>query len=97
VLIVPPALDLEQDDVFGNPFERHRSFWTPDDFAARPGADVLVWRRQLLAFVPSGTHRAPLPRTSVREALGQAAKAALAGVLGGARAESLLHARRRHR
>ena len=98
VLIVTPALDLEQDDVFGNPFERHQSFWTPDDFAARPGADVLVWRRQLLAFVPSGTTRAPrLPRTSVREALGQAAKAAVAGVLGTARAESLLHARRRHR
>jgi hypothetical protein len=98
VLIVTPALDLEQDDVFGNPFERHRSFWTPDDFAARPGADVLVWRRQLLAFVPNGPARAPrLPRTSVREALGQAAKAALAGVLGGARAERLLHARRRQR
>lgn len=95
VLIVTPALDLEQDDVFGNPFERHQSFWTPDDFVRWPGADVLVWRRQLIAFVPTGAHRLPLPRTSVREALGQAAKAALAGVLGPVRAESFLHARRR--
>jgi hypothetical protein len=95
VLIVTPALDLPQEDVFGNPFERHRSFWTPDDFRPRPGADVLVWRRQLIAFVPTGARRPPLPRTSVREALGQAAKAALSGVLGPVRAESLLHARRR--
>lgn len=95
VLIVTPALDLEQDDVFGNPFERHQSFWTPDDFVRRPGADVLVWRRQLIAFVPTGARRPPLPRTSVREALGQAAKAALTGVLGPVRAESFLHARRR--
>jgi hypothetical protein len=94
VLIVTPALDLDQDDVFGNPFERHRSFWTPGDFAAYPRADVLVWRRQLLAFVPSGPRRAPLPRTSVREALGQAAKAALARVLGPIRTERLLHGRR---
>jgi hypothetical protein len=32
----------------------------------------------------------------MREALGQVAKAALIGVLGPARAESLLHGRRRH-
>ena len=95
VLIVTPALDLEQGEVFGNPFERHRSFWTPDDFVRRAGADVLVWRRQTIAFLPTGARRPPLPRTSVREALGQAAKAALAGVLGPGRAESLLHARRR--
>jgi hypothetical protein len=95
VLIVTPALDIPQGEVFGNPFERHRSAWTPGDFARRPGADVLVWRRQLLAFLPtSGGRRPPLPRSSVREALGQAAKAALAGVLGPARAETLLHARR---
>jgi hypothetical protein len=94
VLVVTPALDLEQHDVFGNPFERHRSFWTPDDFAGRPGADVLVWRRQLLAFLPTGARRPPLPRTSVREGLGQAARAALASVLGPVRAERLLHARR---
>jgi hypothetical protein len=97
VLVVTPALDLEQDDVFGNPFERHRSFWTPADFAHRPGADVLVWRRQLLAFVPTGGRRPPLPRPSVREALGQAAKAALSGALGSVRAERWLHARRRRR
>jgi len=97
VLVVTPALDLEQGEVFGNPFERHRSFWTPDDFVRRPGADVLVWRRQLLAFVPTGARRVPLPRASVREALGQAAKAALAGVLGPVRAERVLHARRRRR
>jgi hypothetical protein len=82
--------------VFGNPFERHQSFWTARDFAARPGADVLVWRRQLLAFLPTGAARPALPRTSVREALGQAAKAALTGVLGAGRAEALLQARRRH-
>jgi hypothetical protein len=40
VLIVTPALALEQGEVFGNPFERHRSAWTPDDFGGRPGADV---------------------------------------------------------
>ncbi|HEX6026348.1 MAG TPA: class I SAM-dependent methyltransferase [Solirubrobacter sp.] len=97
VLIVTPALDLEQGEVLGNPFERHRSFWTPGDFVRRPGADVLVWRRQLLAFVPTGARRVPLPRASVREALGQAAKAALAGVLGPVRAERVLHARRRRR
>jgi hypothetical protein len=97
VLVVTPALDLEQGEVFGNPFERHRSFWTPDDFVRHPGADVLVWRRQLLAFVPTGARRVPLPRASVREALGQAAKAALAGVLGPVRAERVLHARRRRR
>jgi hypothetical protein len=97
VLIVTPALELEQHDVFGNPFERHRSFWTPDDFARRVGADVLVWRRQLIAFVPTGGRRPPLPRTSVREAFGQVAKAALTGVLGPLRTERLLHARRQHR
>jgi len=95
VLIVTPALDLEQGEVFGNPFERHQSFWPPDDFVRRAGADVLVWRRQTIAFLSTGERRPPLPRTSVREALGQAAKAALAGVLGPGRAESFLHARRR--
>lgn len=97
VLIVTPALELPQDAVFGNPFERHQSAWSPRDFVERPGADVLVWRRQLLVFVPTGDRRPPLPRPSVREALGQAAKAALVSVLGPARAETLLHARGRHR
>lgn len=97
VLIVTPALDLPQGEVFGNPFECHRSAWTPGDFARRPGADVLVWRRQLLAFLPTGPRRPPLPRTSMREALGQAAKAALVAALGPVRAERWLHARRRVR
>ena len=93
VLIVTPAFELEQGEVFGNPFERHRSVWTPDDFGRWPAAEVLVWRRQLIAFVPTGARRPPLPRTSMRDALGQLAKAALAGVLGPLRTESLLHRR----
>ncbi|OGK81400.1 MAG: hypothetical protein A2050_14300 [Candidatus Rokubacteria bacterium GWA2_73_35] len=97
VLLVMPALDFEQGAVFGNAYEIHRSSWAPADFAPYPDADVLTWRRQLLVWLPSDGVRRVLPRPTLREALGLAARACLVRVLGGLRSEAWLdeHWRRR--
>ena len=90
VLIVTPALYFDQEPAFGNAYERHQSFWTAGDFAEYPLADVLVWRRQLVAWLPTDGGRRTLPRPTVREALGLAGRGALARLVGGRRAEAFL-------
>jgi hypothetical protein len=97
VLIVTPALDIEQSPVFGNVHETHRSFWTPADFAGRPHADVVVWRRQLVAWLPTDARPRRLTRPGLRESLGMAFRAALAGTVGEVRAEVVLQSLRGHR
>jgi hypothetical protein len=95
VLIVTPGLDIEQSAVFGNACETHRSVWTPRDFAGRPHADAVVWRRQLVAWLPTDGRPRRLGRPGLRESLGMAFRAALAGTVGAVRAEVLLQSMRR--
>ena len=97
VLIVTPALDIHQGAAFGNLHEIHRSFWTPADFAGIPSADVLVWRRQLIAFLPSDGVRRSLPRPTLREAAGLVLRACLARAVGPVRSEVWLQRVRHQR
>lgn len=87
VLVVTPAFAIAQDAVFGNPWEAHRSVWRVSDFADRPGADVLVTGRQLVAYLPADGHRRRLPRPTLRQAAGTLARACLVRALGPVRAE----------
>jgi hypothetical protein len=87
VLVVTPALEITQAAVFGNPWEVHRSVWRVADFARRPGADVLVSGRQLVAYLPADGCRRRLPRPSLRQAAGALARAWLVRALGPVRAE----------
>ncbi|MFN3476386.1 MAG: hypothetical protein ACK4Z6_02365 [Candidatus Methylomirabilales bacterium] len=95
VLLVTPAIEFEQGPIFGNPYEIHRSVWTPDDFAAWPLADVLVFRRQLLVYLPRDGVRRLLPRPTFREGVGIAARAVLRQVFGEVRSELILDRLRR--
>jgi voltage-gated potassium channel Kch len=97
VLIVTPALDIEQSAVFGNAYETHRSFWAPADFAGRPHADVLVWRHQLVAWLPTDGRRRRLSRPGLRESLGMAVRAALGLAIGEVRAEVVVQSVRQRR
>lgn len=97
VLVVTPAIDFEQGPEFGNPYEVHQSFWTPDDFARYANADVLVWRRCLLAYLSSDGKRR-LPRPTLREAIGIAFRCCVGKLTGEVRGEILfqrLRSRRR--
>ncbi len=95
VLLVTPAIEFEQGPVFGNPYEIHRSAWTPADFAAYPLADVLVFRRQLLVYLPRDGVRRRFPRPTFREGTGIAFRAALRRLLGEVRSELILDRLRR--
>jgi hypothetical protein len=95
VLIVTPAIHFHQGEVFGNLAEVHRSFWTAADLAEYPGADVLVWRRQLIAFLPTGSPSHRLPRPHLREAAGIGVRWITSRLLGETRAEVLLDRWRR--
>jgi SAM-dependent methyltransferase len=95
VLVVTPAVHFHQGEVFGNPHEVHRSFWTAADLAAYPGADVMVWRRQLIAFLPAGSRPVRLPRPHLREAAGIVLRRAAGWLWGETRAEVLLDRWRR--
>lgn len=95
VLVVTPAVHFHQGEVFGDPYEVHRSFWTAADLAAYPGADVMVWRRQLIAFLPAPSRRVRLPRPHLREAAGIVWRRLAGWLWGETRAEVLLDRRRR--
>lgn len=95
VLIVTPASHFPQGETFGNPREAHRSFWTAGDLAAYPCADVLVWRRQIIAFLPTGRPGARLPRPYLREAAGILLRWLAGRVLGETRGEVVLDRWRR--
>ncbi|PYM85822.1 MAG: hypothetical protein DME09_04355 [Candidatus Rokuibacteriota bacterium] len=97
VLIVTPAVHFHQGEVFGNPREAHRSFWTAGDLAGYPAADVLVWRRQLVAFLPTGRSRARLPRLSPRAAAGILLRSLAGRLLGDTRSDVVLDRWRRRR
>jgi hypothetical protein len=95
VLLVTPAIEFSQGPVFGNPYEIHRSAWTPADFAAYPLADVLVFRRQLMVYLPRDGVRRQLPRPTFREGIGIAFRAALRRLLGEVQSELILDRLRR--
>ena len=95
VLLVRPAVHFHQGEVYGSPRQAHRSFWTAGDLAGDPGADLLVWRRQLVAFLPTGRPRARLPRPAPREAVGILLRWVAGRVLGETRGEIVLDRRRR--
>lgn len=97
VLVVTPALQIPQGPAFGNVWETHRSVWAAADFAGWAGADVLMWRRQLVAWLPTGGDRRRLPRPTLREAGGLAVRAGLAALLGPVQSEVLLERLRRRR
>jgi hypothetical protein len=90
VLVVTPAIHFDQGPVFGNPYEVHRSFWTPGDFAAYADVDVLVWRRCLLAYLSSDGRRGWLPRPTLREAIGIMFRCCLGKLAGEVRSEIFL-------
>ncbi len=54
VLVNTPRAYFEQHDIGGNPFERHRSYWSPDDFSRWP-ADIDV-RGGTLIVALRGSH-----------------------------------------
>lgn len=95
VLVLTPAVHFHQAESFGNPREVHRSFWTAADLAAYPDADVLVWRRQLIAVLPAAGRRLRLPRPTVREAAGIVVRWAAARIWGETGAEVRLDRWRR--
>lgn len=97
VLVGTPALHFEQDPIFGNPYEVHQSFWTPADFAEYPGADVLIWRRQLLAYLPRDGKLHRLPRPTLREVVGMGFRLCLFRLLGEVRGEVFIQKLRRNR
>jgi SAM-dependent methyltransferase len=50
VLVNTPRIWFEQDAIAGNPFERHRSFWSAADFARMP-AEIEIWGDTLIAAI----------------------------------------------
>ena len=91
VLVVTPAIHFDQGPVFGNPYEVHRSFWTPADFAGYSNVDVLVWRRCLLAYLSRDGKRGRFPRPTLREAMGIAFRVCLGKLIGELRGEIFRH------
>jgi hypothetical protein len=51
LLVSIPVLHLDQDDVNGNPFERHVDHWTYEGMLAELGPGVVdTWRGDVLAY-----------------------------------------------
>ena len=66
VLVTTPAVEVSQDALCGNEYERHRSFWTPDDFAAIGRCVTAVTEGNILAAALLKPGVAPPQMSSVR-------------------------------
>ena len=51
VVLATPNGRYDQDAMFGNQFEKHRSVWSPADFAAYPGCEIYANRKSLIAVL----------------------------------------------
>ena len=63
VILTTPKYDSGQEELCGNPFERHRSLWTAAEFLGFSGARVAtVYGSQLVAVIPAKGTKAPRVR-----------------------------------
>lgn len=53
LFVATPAVFFEQDAVYGNPYERHCSLWTAEDFMPFGLRAVLTGRESQVAIVPT--------------------------------------------
>jgi len=66
VVVATPNGRYDQDALYGNEFEKHRSVWSPTDFVNFSGCEIYANRKSLIAVLPNQ----PLEGTGRRWRLG---------------------------